>query len=50
MNAKENAGEVVGYAPRNQMPADNYVSGLSSLVYRTFMNRPANEDLIRGIR
>lgn len=44
------AGRVSGLTAHNLTPADNYVSGLSSLVYRTLTNRPANEDLIRGIK
>lgn len=49
MNAKENAGEVIGFAAQN-LPADDYIGGLTSLVYRTLQYRPANEDLIRGIK
>lgn len=50
MNAKEVAGEVIGFTGHNQIPADDYIGGLSSLVYRTILHRPANEDLIRGIK
>lgn len=50
MNAKTNAGEVIGLTALNLNPADDYIGGLSSLVYRTYLYRPANEDLIRGIK
>lgn len=50
MKANERAGGVIGMHPHNQIPADDYICGLSSLLYRSLLYRPANEDLIRGIK
>lgn len=50
MKANERAGEVIGMHAQNQIPADDYIGGLSSLLYRSLLYRPANEDLIRGMR
>lgn len=50
MKANERAGEVIGMHAHNQIPANDYVGGLSSLLYRSLLYRPANEDLIRGIK
>lgn len=50
MNAKEFAGVKSEFEARISNPADNYVGGLTSLIYRTLMHRPENEDAIRGIR